>query len=814
MSMGKTLEERKQDYTTYLSTLFNPEDIIEFRLIHRDARDNKRIESYWTTAADALNLNSDTPIYRLKDGKVVSGIVNIFEFLDRKNKEGLFNIYVGINPRLDYGLKNDDSIKSFKTVYADLDGEQANRKFLDLINSGSLLEPTFITSSGNGFRPYYILSENITAAQFRTLQKAIAAHLGGDTSIQNPERVDRVSGFLNHKKDKLTTLAYIYNQPTELKYTAEQIAEYFKSESLQIAPTLNSPENLNTPEPANNQAIKVGKWSFGTDIKDGTKHNTLLSIACHYQKLGLSQAETKDILLNVVAPYLKNSDGTQYIISDGEAEYYANEYNRYKAQDTYAELYNQFADFREFPIDIFSIEIQTALNHYVKKYNCAPDYIYNAFLTGVAMANGTKAVIIARGRTADGKLWLISVGSSASGKSEGAKSIFVYYRILDDSAKIEYEEKWQVYLKDKTIYDAKLSTLKRTSKDGLNLKDIPDKPEEPERQEYIFGDGTLEAMNRIINNTSDGTLLYIDDFFGWYSQLCKFNNATAASNLAALQKYYDNEFYETVKQSRAKEENSLNITKHYLNIYGNIQPEIIERSLFNPDLRDSGFIHRLLFFYPDDTDYQTPPKEAYKVPKKHSDYITKLFTTLRNKQYEVTENWNSDFLTVNLDDQSDEVKDLYYKYYCMLDAIEQNKAFNNIIRSNIGRHKKHLSKLILNLHLLDCINSPYTNTIKVETVRNAFKLTRYYIAHFLKLYNCFFTGKKIADTSMVNYYDKIYDSVKNGKTTVRDIQNVLRISPEIIRENLELLERNGLGACVTSDKGTNKGKISAFRLSA
>lgn len=650
----KKLTERQQHFKHYLSALFKKDEIIEFRLIHRDARENKKVENYWTTVKNALEFDTKTEIYKLKDGKPLQGTTIIFDFLSVKNKDEFFNIYVGINPRPDYGHKKSDGIETFRTIYADIDGQEANDNFLKLLEDPSLLEPTFITNSGNGYRPYYILNENMSAEQFTALQKALIKHFDGDPSIHDPARVDRVPGFFNHKPKKPTTKARIIQEPNGKTYSITALQTYF----CKPEPILQVIENNSKTLSDTTTTVKVGKWEYGTDIIEGNRHTTLLSISCHYQTLGLSKDETKNIILTIVAPYLKNSDGSHYILSEQEAEYYASEFNRYKnTNSSYYTLYNRFSEFREFPVDIFSTEIQTTVYHFVKKYNCVPDYIYNALLSGCATANGTKAVIIARARKTDCKLWFFSVGTSSSGKSS-AKDIFEYYRNLDDNEKIAFEERKQVYLKERTVYENQLSSLKRKHHNNLKVSDIPDKPEEPHRREYSFSDGTIEAMNRIIKNAPEGTLLYIDDFYGWYSQLCKFNNATAASNLASLQKYYDNEFYETVKQSRAKEENSLNITKHCLNIYGNIQPEIIKRSIFHPDLKDSGFIHRLLFFYPDETGYNAPPKEEYEIPKKYQDYITNIFDTLANKEYN-NGGW-SDYYILNLDEQSDEVKDLYY----------------------------------------------------------------------------------------------------------------------------------------------------------
>ena len=133
----------------------------------------------------------------------------------------------------------------------------------------------------------------------------------------------------------------------------------------------------------------------------------------------------------------------------------------YTSQDNsaYGKLYNNLLPYREFPVDIFPAEIQNSLSFYIKKHNCLPDYIYNAFLCALSVAHGTKAIMKARGLNADARLWYMSLGSSSRGKSEPAKNIFRYFRELDDSAKDEYDKEKEQYIKDEMIYKQKISSV-------------------------------------------------------------------------------------------------------------------------------------------------------------------------------------------------------------------------------------------------------------------------------------------------------------------------------------------------------------------
>ena len=486
---------------------------------------------------------------------------------------------------------------------------------------------------------------------------------------------------------------------------------------------------------------------------------------------------------------------------------------------SYGKLYNDFLPCRDFPVRVLPKELQQSLSHYQKKYNCPADFVYNPLLVGVASANGTKVVIEARGLLTDSKLWMKNVASSSGGKSIFSKAVFSYFWEMDDVAKEQYEQAVVHWNKKKIMHDTNMSALRRKGKE-IRLSDIKELDPKPVRPEPIFADGTLESMYRIISNTPKGTVLHIDDFYGWYSQLCKFNSATAASNFSSLQKFYDLEFWETVKQSRAKEENSLNIKRHHLCIYGNIQPELIQRTLFNPDLRDSGFIHRFLYCYPDRVPYRKPEKSAYTIPAKHKNAIYDLLDGLKNRSFECNE-WGSDYKIISIDKQDDAVKDLHYKYWCVLDEVEKDEQYDLLIRSHIGRHKKQLSKLILNLHLLETYyNKKDIDIIDIETIESAIKLDMYYISNYLKLYDLFLKpeGQKnsvSAFQSGKTNKDKVLEYVKKyPDTEVSKIQGSKRINAKEIKSILKQLEDEGFGKCLIAETGRNKGQIAGFRYSA
>ena len=132
------------------------------------------------------------------------------------NEVGNKDIYTVVQPSKGF---EDIDVSSFTFVFADWDcgrdGEDGNGQYFSLedVNSWKMekvedwkdlifikkkmIDPNFIVETRNGYHLYWKLKEGeITDANiYRSLQKAIARHLGSDDRIFNPARIMRVPGF-------------------------------------------------------------------------------------------------------------------------------------------------------------------------------------------------------------------------------------------------------------------------------------------------------------------------------------------------------------------------------------------------------------------------------------------------------------------------------------------------------------------------------------------------------------------------------------------------------------------------------------------
>lgn len=178
-----------------LNTIFNDNDIVEVRCLHKDQKVNDRgfyepePHMYW--------------------GKVPE-VKKLFNQLKDLNKKG-YNVYFGANPRPEKKLKF--STKA-NCLFVDLDHcsiETAEEQLEKVQADWMVPDPSLCVSSGNGVHFYWKLKNPIEIKTFTEGQKALihTFALYGDVvdkAIHDGPRIMRLPGFSNHKGGNVATV--------------------------------------------------------------------------------------------------------------------------------------------------------------------------------------------------------------------------------------------------------------------------------------------------------------------------------------------------------------------------------------------------------------------------------------------------------------------------------------------------------------------------------------------------------------------------------------------------------------------------------
>jgi hypothetical protein len=178
-----TTQQPTRELAQMLAALFEPDGLIELRLIESWSENNKQqsrfIQRLWRLPAE---------------------IVAAYRELRIQNESGA-NIYFGVNPRLDR-LGTKVAVRSCRCVWADFDHvtvADVERRW-----QGLLPPPSVLVASGHGVHAYWLLDATfhvgiaVDRERFEQMLQRLYVDLAAD-SVQDVSRVLRLPPFMNVK---------------------------------------------------------------------------------------------------------------------------------------------------------------------------------------------------------------------------------------------------------------------------------------------------------------------------------------------------------------------------------------------------------------------------------------------------------------------------------------------------------------------------------------------------------------------------------------------------------------------------------------
>jgi putative DNA primase/helicase len=257
-----------EQLAAFVDAIYEPDDIVETRPLRgEDAHPT------WHAAAD---------------------LPALADLLASHNADG-WNIYAGANPRSAKGAKGDAAIKLARVVYADFDGVQLDAIAASLADA-RLPQPTLVVASGHGFHVYWRLSEPCTdLSAWRELMWDLAIALGGDVKVRNPERIMRIPGFLNVKREPFVRCRIIECEPGR-RVSLADLRSIIPARPLEKkAERKSTPANNgNSPDGVKRCMAYLAKLPSAVSGSGG--HDATFQAACECVRFGLSESEQWDAM--------------------------------------------------------------------------------------------------------------------------------------------------------------------------------------------------------------------------------------------------------------------------------------------------------------------------------------------------------------------------------------------------------------------------------------------------------------------------------------------------------------------------------------
>jgi len=250
-----------------------------------------------------------------------------------------------------------------------------------------------------------------------------------------------------------------------------------------------------------------------------------------------------------------------------------------------------------FPIDIFPEPIKDFVNEIERTLSSNKEYACNSVLLAFSTAFGNMYKIkIKEEFYQKANLWLVLVGRSGDGKSHVVDLAFKPIKKLESKINEQYNQ-----------------NLTEWSK-------IEDNPEpKPVLKDYLLYDLTFEGLCKSHKDNQHGLCITADEILSWYNSFGKYSKSSSDLN-----NYLTIWNGSSFKVSR-KTTGNIYIKESYVNVIGGIQKDRFKE--FSNGNKDSGFIDRFLFCYPDKFKVKKLNKENFdlQVSKNYDTIFQNIF---------------------------------------------------------------------------------------------------------------------------------------------------------------------------------------------
>ncbi len=371
------------------------------------------------------------------------------------------------------------------------------------------------------------------------------------------------------------------------------------------------------------------------------------------------------------------------------------------------EKFSNYNEVAGFPIEVFPPSIIKFVKYAAISLNCNVEFLCVPILIASSVAIGSKVKVQPKKSWTEGALlYAIVVGEPGSKKSPAIKMALA------------------------PIFDLQ--------KSFLNSEEF--------RIIYTT-DSTIESVAELMSLYPHGLLLYKDEAVGWWKGFNQYKSSGGNE-----MEYYLQIFSQTTLVITRKGKPPIQINNPFVSVIGGIQVDLLE-SL--SEMRDNGFLDRILFSYPRKIKIKYTTEEIdEEITNEYNRIITQIYNSQQASEEKVllfsTEaqllwnDWNTEFSEKRNDDS--------LPYY-FLNALSKLEAYT--------------ARFALNLEYLKCADAGIeVQCISIESLEGAIKLTNYFISNVQKVRDSFASSlveKKI--DKMVSWLRK----QKNGCAKARTV---------------------------------------------
>jgi Protein of unknown function (DUF3987) len=249
-----------------------------------------------------------------------------------------------------------------------------------------------------------------------------------------------------------------------------------------------------------------------------------------------------------------------------------------------------------FPIQVFPQKLQRLIVEASASLPCPPDYIGAPMLPVLGTAIGTSREVEVKANWHEGaRLYIGEVGHPGTKKSPAMKIAMKPLFRSQEADERSYNDEQAFYEDRLRRHEVALQVWQKEAKTQKSPPSPPTAPVAPSMRRSWTSNSTVEALAILLKENPRGVLLYQDELTAWARGMDQYRGGKGTDRQFWLSLWNG----APVAVDRKSQKGPLLLHNPCCNVIGGLPPDVLG-DLSDERGRQDGFIHRVLFSYPDD----------------------------------------------------------------------------------------------------------------------------------------------------------------------------------------------------------------------
>ena len=384
------------------------------------------------------------------------------------------------------------------------------------------------------------------------------------------------------------------------------------------------------------------------------------------------------------------------------------------------------ASVEPFPTEVLPTPFRRLVEEGAQAMHCPPDFIGVHLLTLAGAAIGaSREIEVKRGWREGARIFSGVVAEPGSKKSPALWLAATAYYRRHKQLTAEYKREKAKYNTELAQYEIDLAVWKKNAAKGAaDAEEKPTPPEEPHLSQVYTTDSTTEALADV-HEKNPRSLVYLnDELTGWAHAFNQYKTGGKGADRQAWLSFWSGA---PVLVNRKSRKDPIVLDNPFISVTGCLPPEVL------PDLsdergREDGFVHRILFSYPNPLPGAWTENE---IDPATIDAAVAVFHKLWELQLDMRE----EEPVPKVCRFTAGAKTLWVQWFNEHVREQAAEDFPKYLKGPWAKMEGYCVRLVLTLHLCRCAaRESQSEEIDEESMAGAWALIHYFKSHARRVY--------------------------------------------------------------------------------